>query len=585
MRMINVAASGVLAAGLFCFSPTGSSWAGQACPGRLGAEASDFNGDGHADAAVGDPFASVGGRDGAGTLTVMYGDDDGRAGEGGRIRFDQSSPGVPGTAEAGDRFGFALEAVNLNGDGCTDLVVGVPGEDVGGSADAGAVIVLFGAPAGLGAGHSIWIDQESPGVPGGGERSDQFGYRLGAVPARGADAATVAVGIPYEDVGSVRDAGAVTVLWFTGSDRPAARWFDQDTPGVPGEPETADLFGSGVEPVRVSGSSGRWDLVVGIPYEDLGSERNAGAMTRIEDIAEARSSFPSRWWTQDSAGVIGTTEAGDLFGTDPERVATPEGDYLAVGAPGEDLYGVENGGMAQVFRGSADDRLRPYRVFHQNLPGAAGAAEAGDHFAAELHGVTRPTSGGHARLVVGLPYEDIGRTVDAGAVQTFSLDAETVEDRWISQQAEDIPGGPDRGDRLGAALGSAGDADEQVLLIAVPAEDGVGMVHVLPFADGTGRLWYPGSGGLPGNTERFGFSLAGHSCCTEPGQRTTSPDGRERSWDCRHSSGASFANSSCRSNTRTLAWRHWQPRTPSANRLPRQPRRRLPSASRPRCSH
>src|SRR4029450_2177958 len=62
------------------------------------------------------------------------------------IFYGLANGGLPSTAsqtlvqdnpEAGDRFGAALTAGSFNNDSITDLVVGVPGEDVGTRADAG----------------------------------------------------------------------------------------------------------------------------------------------------------------------------------------------------------------------------------------------------------------------------------------------------------------------------------------------------------------------------------------------------------------------------------------------------------------
>ncbi|MEI5098736.1 FG-GAP-like repeat-containing protein [Streptomyces sp. PmtG] len=45
--------------------------------------------------------------------------------------LSQNSAGVPGTAEAGDRFGAAVATGDFNGDGYPDTAVGAPGEDTG----------------------------------------------------------------------------------------------------------------------------------------------------------------------------------------------------------------------------------------------------------------------------------------------------------------------------------------------------------------------------------------------------------------------------------------------------------------------
>ena len=50
----------------------------------------DFNGDGHSDTVVGDPYATVGTAAEAGRVTVLYGDADGRIGEGTRGELVQA---------------------------------------------------------------------------------------------------------------------------------------------------------------------------------------------------------------------------------------------------------------------------------------------------------------------------------------------------------------------------------------------------------------------------------------------------------------------------------------------------------------
>lgn len=101
----------------------------------------DFDGDGYDDAAVGDPYATVAGRAEAGAVTVLYGDRFGRIGQGDRQVITQASFG--GTPEAGDHFGWDVTLAPAHaGPSCSDLVVGSPGEDVRGAANAGTVSVI-----------------------------------------------------------------------------------------------------------------------------------------------------------------------------------------------------------------------------------------------------------------------------------------------------------------------------------------------------------------------------------------------------------------------------------------------------------
>ncbi len=50
---------------------------------------------------------------------------------------------MAGVPEAGDFFGDALAAGDFDGDGDSDLAVGVPRETIGDIADAGAVNMLY----------------------------------------------------------------------------------------------------------------------------------------------------------------------------------------------------------------------------------------------------------------------------------------------------------------------------------------------------------------------------------------------------------------------------------------------------------
>jgi V8-like Glu-specific endopeptidase len=101
--------------------------------------AADVNGDGYDDvvAGIGDQDITVGDsvRSSAGAFCVLYGSAEGLTATGAAL-FSANTPGVEGAAEAGDRFGAAVAAADVTGDGYADLTVGDPGEND----DNGAVI-------------------------------------------------------------------------------------------------------------------------------------------------------------------------------------------------------------------------------------------------------------------------------------------------------------------------------------------------------------------------------------------------------------------------------------------------------------
>jgi hypothetical protein len=161
-------------------------------------------------------------------------------------------PGTGGLAETGDLFGASLAAGFLDGVANWDLAVGAPLEDLGAATDAGAVNVLYGTPAGL-AGRDQVLVQGGPGVAGTAEAGDLFGFAL----ARGVFENNfngdgfddVAIGAPGEDLGAITDAGAVNVLYGSAAGLPGTggQLFSQDSPGMGGQAEPFDGFGSALD--------------------------------------------------------------------------------------------------------------------------------------------------------------------------------------------------------------------------------------------------------------------------------------------------------------------------------------------------
>ena len=115
----------------------------------------------------------------------------------------QNSAGIADVVEAGDGFGSALTTGDFNGDGRDDLSIGVPAEDVGAMADAGAVHVIYGSAGGLAsAGSQLW-NQNSAGVADVSESADRFGSALAAGKLNNDAFSELVVGVADESVGAI----------------------------------------------------------------------------------------------------------------------------------------------------------------------------------------------------------------------------------------------------------------------------------------------------------------------------------------------------------------------------------------------
>jgi len=352
---------------------------------------------------------------------------------------------------------------DFNGDGVDDLAVGVPREDVGGVKNQGAVNVLYSGSTGLASEGNQLVYQDARGVPDTGEPGDLLGFALAAGDFDGDLRGDLAIGLPYEDVGDARSAGAVLVMYGSsgGLVRRGSQWWTQGAGGILDSPETGDQFGYALAAGDLDGD-GRADLAIGSQREDLAGLANVGAVAVMYGSDTGLSAVGNQLWVQGAGGAPGVAEARDQFGA-----ALAVGDFdgdgradLAAGARSEDVGLAVDAGAITVLSGSETGLTGSGTQWSQDDVNVADTAESGDEFGFTL--ATGDIGGdGADDLAVGVPGEDVGPIADAGAVAVLygspgGLSA--AGNQVWHQEVSDVPGVAGNGDRLGKAM-AIGDFD------------------------------------------------------------------------------------------------------------------------------
>lgn len=428
--------------------------------GREGIRTGDLNCDGRDDVIVMQPGAAVGGITG-GTLTVIPTGSSGRPDPVLSFEWNQATAAVADAPETGDGYGTDVDVLDFDLDGCDDLFVGVPFEDLssGGTslANTGAVHAFRGHPTtSLTATGSQFLT--APQLRAG----EQFGRGVAAM-SFGTAASTYAlfVGAPDADaLVSLQNTGRLSKFVASGGclvcDSVTTFAIETVAPGV----QAGDRYG--VDMLSFGNGARRFLAL-------RGGGANALALVRELNSGPVRSTVVRRSnlspTAPDTSTFAARIAAGDFDGSDNDiailaddgsggaafeifvlestltsfvqrqRLAGPfadgleflfvgamaAGDFngdgfddLALGFPGADGL-TPTQGHVLVLRGSAGglDTSDPQRL-QQGLDGLAGVAEVGDQFGADL--ASGDLNGdGVDDLVIGVPGQRF-QGEDRGAV-------------------------------------------------------------------------------------------------------------------------------------------------------------------------
>jgi hypothetical protein len=265
---------------------------------------------------------------------------------------------------------------------------------------------------------------------------------------------TLAVGVPEDDIGTNINQGSVYVYVRAVAGSDASWMFQQKL--IAGDGERGDQFGLAV---ALSGST----LVVGAPYGDIKIGNNALANQGTAYVFARIGAL----WEFGKKLVANDGALGDQFGT---SVAI-NGDFIAVGAPLDDLGTKQDQGAVYLFIG-AEARWD----FAKKVVAADGIAFAEFGHSVALSSVV--TSGD--TLVVGAFYDTIGTHAAQGSAYLFTR---TGFNNW-SQTQKVFAGGGAANDYFGWSVALNSD----LLVVGAPGNAAAkGAAYVYQRAGGCGR--------------------------------------------------------------------------------------------------
>ncbi|WP_328749753.1 VCBS repeat-containing protein [Streptomyces sp. NBC_00285] len=394
----------------------------------------DFNGDGYRDLAVAAPIATVGGKQGAGYVTVMYGGPHGLTKDH-RTTISRSTGGIPGGPATGENFGIQLSTGDLDGDGRTDLIIGQASP----TRDA---VVVWGGKSGLSGGVSVPAAATQAGDFDGDGKQDLVLFRggrshvddpigtkatvwRGPISRTGKPAGTKAFGatdLTYDDVlysaaGDVNSDGRddLALTDYIGEGASTSRFYLANASG--------DAF------TRYEAPEGDGQVAFGDVNRDGYADVVRGATnysTVTVALGSASGLKPKSTWksySQNTEGVPGGKETEDQFGA-----AVAAGDIngdgyadVAVGVPGEELGYDDGAGMVNVLYGSRSGLTgKGAQGFTQDTKGVPGAVEASDNFGGSVS-LLDINGNGYADLAASAPRENMSEGENTGEGAVWSL--------------------------------------------------------------------------------------------------------------------------------------------------------------------
>ena len=431
------------------------------------------------------------------------------------------------TASAADS--ATVPFADFNGDGIGDVVASASGAYVNGHEAAGQVVALYGTSTGVSSAKRSTISQNTTGVPGTAEAGDGFGGETAYADFNGDGYDDLAVGTPWENVGSDTNGGGLAILWGSASGL-TGKGIDVPDPAASSHDywgkdlAAGDFDGDGKADLAVGNSSstiyvykggfttggtpgGRTTLKPPIqsgtndyPFGPLsltaGDVNGDGKTDLIVDGYETNTSYG--WNTNyyvpgSSSGLVGSsasalkpgviTAIGDINGDGYGDIVSGAGWDHTI-SDGTTVPDSADGGKVNITYGSASGPAGTSGIT-QNTGNVPGTSEKGDAFGWDLD-MGDVNGDGYQDLVVNTPNEDIDGVINTGMVTVLYGSASGVKvssgAQAFAQSTAGVPGNDEKSDLFGADVkldDVTGDGKAD-LLVGSYENGGNGAVTYLP---------------------------------------------------------------------------------------------------------
>jgi PKD repeat protein len=384
--------------------------------GRSLVDLGDLNGDSVIDVLVGAHADDDGGED-HGAVYVMFMASIGKVSTSQKI--SETSGGFTGNLHDFDQFGrAAVNLGDLDGDGVTDIAVGVNYDNEGGF-NRGSIYVLF-----LNTDGTVKAQQKISSTEGGFggqlDNGDEFGRALARIGDLDGDGVTeLGVGSYDDDGGESRGAVWILNLNTNGTVKSWSK-ISSTSGNLPGPLDNNDFFGHAVCALGDIDADGLGDIAVGAPLDDDGG-LNRGAVYVL--TLTAAGTVESQVKISDTqGGFTGVLDDIDQFGVSLGQVRDLDGDgvkELAAGAVKDDDGGTERGAV-WILLLNPDRSVKGHAKISDTEGGFNGGLGDGDWLGSCIGMLGGTAPGGLGEIGVGARFDDDGG-MNRGSVYLLRL--------------------------------------------------------------------------------------------------------------------------------------------------------------------